>query len=307
VESNEIIESLRGVSVFISDRVRIQGNTIARSLDTGIFASSATEISILDNRIESSRLLGISLQSVWYSNVSGNRITANADGLAIDRGWEVSVWLNEFSANSNHSLVVSYSSAIFVFSNNFDRVAGSIAMEASWVGFDQGWVTGGNYWAGHPITDRCSGLDQDIPCGSPDGFDDRPLLVAHDWREWYSLGEPAVEDQRQAVRHALEPVHFPGCSSQIGEEIAKLGSALVFLGGGGLLHLLRELFLHFLALTFEKITRGLDLLQVLVPRHIANARCSAVFQVSVKAMFIIALSRRQRTAAPQMKLAADQG
>ena len=61
--------------------------------------------------------------------------------------------------------------------------------------------------------------------------------------------------------------------------------------GGGFFHFGFELRLHFAALAFEKIARGLDLFQILLARDVADARRGAVFQMRVKAMLVIGLAR----------------
>ena len=49
-----------------------------------------------------------------------------------------------------------------------------------------------------------------------------------------------------------------------------------------------ELLLHLLALAVEKLARGLHLLEVLLARHVADARRGAVFEMRVEAMLVVA-------------------
>ena len=83
--------------------------------------------------------------------------------------------------------------------------------------------------------------------------------------------------------------HLLGRVPQVGQQVAQLRRPLVFLGRRGLLHLLPELLLHFRALAGQKIARGFHLPEILLARHVADARRGAEFQMRVQAMLVIAL------------------
>ena len=94
---------------------------------------------------------------------------------------------------------------------------------------------------------------------------------------------------------------------QIGHQIAQLRRALVVLGRRGFLHLLPQLLLHLRALAGKEVTRRRHLHQILLARHVADARRGAVFQVRIKAMLVIAVGRCQWPAPAQVILASHQG
>src|SRR5581483_714970 len=71
-------------------------------------------------------------------------------------------------------------------------------------------------------------------------------------------------------------------------------------------HLDRELLLHLVRLAGQEVARRRDLLEVLLARHVADARRGAMLQIPVETMAVVALARRQRPAAAQMKLPADE-
>ncbi len=62
-----------------------------------------------------------------------------------------------------------------------------------------------------------------------------------------------------------------------------------------------------MAVAFQEITCGSDLLEVLLAADVADARCGAIFQVRIEAMTIVALAGRERPATAQIILAANQG
>ena len=111
---------------------------------------------------------------------------------------------------------------------------------------------------------------------------------------------------RKAVGDSLKAFRFFGGAVQIGEKIAELGGLFVFLGRSGLFHFGFELGLHFLALPFEEIASGFDLVDVLVARNVADARRGAVFEMGVEAMFVVAFGGCQWAATAQMVLATDE-
>ena len=142
--------------------------------------------------------------------------------------------------------------------------------------------------------------------GDVDAFD--PLRGRGQAEDFAEFGEVAFgfDGDRQAVRDALETVGFFGGTVQVGEEIAQLGGLFVFLGRGRFFHFVLELGLHFLALTFEEVASGFDLVEVLIARYVPDARRCAVFKVGVKAMFVIALGGSERTATAEMVLTANE-
>jgi hypothetical protein len=58
-------------------------------------------------------------------------------------------------------------------------------------------------------------------------------------------------------------------------------------------------------LAVEEIASGSNLIEVLVASDVGDTRSSAVFEMSVEAMLVIALVRGERPATAEMILAAD--
>src|SRR5215204_4824968 len=101
-------------------------------------------------------------------------------------------------------------------------------------------------------------------------------------------------------------IYFFGCSLQIGNQIAQLGGTLVFLGGGGLFHIAGELQVHFLAMAFEKLASGFNLVEVLFAIDVADAWGGAITQVRIQAMLIIAIGRCEGPTTAEVILPANQ-
>ena len=111
-----------------------------------------------------------------------------------------------------------------------------------------------------------------------------------------------IDGQRQVVGHARKFFRFFPGVVQVADEVAQVGGLFEVVRGGGFFISAFELTLHFAALTFEEIARGLDLFEILFARDIADARRGAVFQMRVEAMFVVRLARREHAAAAQIKL-----
>ena len=75
--------------------------------------------------------------------------------------------------------------------------------------------------------------------------------------------------------------------------------------GGRLAHLVFELVFHFGALAGEEIASGMDLHQIQLTRHVADAGGRAHLQVGVEAVVIVLLSRVERATTAQVELVPD--
>ena len=114
-----------------------------------------------------------------------------------------------------------------------------------------------------------------------------------------------IDRARQLHRHAGELARLAGGLAQIADHIAVARGFFVVERLGGILHLRIEFLFPLAGLALEIVARLVDLLPVLIERHLADARRGAVLQVAVEAMLVVALGWVERTAAAEVEFFAE--
>ena len=147
----------------------ISGNNITASKEDGIDLASSFNDSISGNNITANRFRGIYLDSSSSNTILGNNITNNAIG----------IWL----VSSSNNLICHNN---FVNSTDGDHVIDFASSSANT--WDDGYLSGGNYWSDYNGTDVHRGAYQN-ETGS-DGVGDTPYTIDPNNEDHYPLMTP---------------------------------------------------------------------------------------------------------------------
>jgi len=143
------ISSCYGMRLISSDGNRISGNQMMRNAFSGMFLYDSHFNDLAGNNASGNSQNGISLLSCSKNTIRDNVLDGNAaSGIWLNLSDENQIYQNNIS-NSSIGLEVLVSSGNSIFHNNFwDNSENSQDSQGtnSW---DQGNVTGGNYWDDH--------------------------------------------------------------------------------------------------------------------------------------------------------------
>lgn len=158
-----------GIKITHSDGNIMAYNIISANRDDGIIVESSDESAIDNNNILENGDDGIELFSSAYSIITNNTVSANS---------EYGIYLWEFSNNNRiyHNNIIS--NKYQAFDNTIDS--------NQW---DNGYLSGGNYWSNYIGGDKKSGSNQDLYGG--DGIGDVPFaILAGAGKDRYPLMRP---------------------------------------------------------------------------------------------------------------------
>lgn len=141
---------------------------------SGVTVSGSTNITISGNRIS----------DLPIYTVTGQGTSLQVTGPCITVSWSTSIVVSGNTASPCVGGISAYKAGnLLVFHNNFlagasmagaPFAADSQATNNKW---DNGYPSGGNYWANYNGTDNCSGPRQNL-CPSPDGIGDTPYAFS---------------------------------------------------------------------------------------------------------------------------------
>ena len=122
VEGNILIEAAVGVWISNSSYIRVVDNIVVGSLYDGIVGYASSNISIQQNTVEHSGLIGVLLDAgCVYSNISDNMLTNNLEGLELRAGSTANrIERNMFSSNGV-SIVLNNAGSELISSRNTFR------------------------------------------------------------------------------------------------------------------------------------------------------------------------------------------
>ena len=153
---------------------------------TGIRAMESDNVIISHNRLDGN---GNSIE-LFHSHqlIASFNIIENDPGHALYLYYtENSTIMGNSVRNASHCVAVQGSSNNSVFHNNFYSSWVNVVITAS-NDFDDGYPSGGNYWAAYEGVDEYSGVDQDTP-GS-DGIGDDEYIIGGGLVDRFPLMEP---------------------------------------------------------------------------------------------------------------------
>jgi len=175
-----------GVYLESSSYNSINRNNISGNDYDGIevyFSSDCNDIA--DNRIEANGWFGV---GILYSNnntISGNNIANNDDGLDLYDASGTEISKNRITGSGEFGIGFYSSSDNAIFQNDFVNNTQHIYSESSTNRWDNGYLSGGNYWSGYAGVDLFNGPNQNLP-GS-DGIADSPYNCTEDNQDRYPL------------------------------------------------------------------------------------------------------------------------
>lgn len=121
VEGNILIEAAVGVWISNSSYISVFDNIVVGSLHDGIVGYASSNISIQQNTVEHSGLIGVLLDAgCVYSNISDNMLTNNLEGLELRAGSTANrIERNMFSSNGVSIVLNNAGSALISSRNTF--------------------------------------------------------------------------------------------------------------------------------------------------------------------------------------------
>jgi nitrous oxidase accessory protein len=162
----------------------ITGNTIVHN-QLGIVLVSSPHTSVTQNQI-SQNFIGVELESSLEDNcITNNSITNNN---------EYGIWLSSSSGNSiigndisdnKCGLGMANSSRNTVHHDNFINNTSQVYEQESTNSWDNGYLSGGNYWSDYVGADLYNGPYQNVT--GNDGFGDMPYIIDANNKDRYPL------------------------------------------------------------------------------------------------------------------------
>jgi parallel beta-helix repeat protein len=212
LSNNDVTNNYDGISLFNSFNNTISNNHITSNFNYGIHLTDSCNNTISNNNITSSRwygiYLGYSFNNILFGNVIANNgeegirleyssnnviftnnVTYNKNGLGFLSSSSNIIFDNNIIANKAYGIDVYLSSTNLIYHNNFVNDANVRVYDAESVNiWDNGYLSGGNYWSDYTGADLKWGPDQDLP-GS-DGIGDSAYTIDANNRDRYPLMKP---------------------------------------------------------------------------------------------------------------------
>jgi len=219
VTDNTVSDCDYGIAIRRSDRNILSGNTVFNSVYGIELREQSVENTVADNNLKGNALA----ITIWDSNLNtviNNNLTSNdygielwapseenmiiqnvilnhGIGITLDGGVnnviaentiadnDVGIWRREaYSNDIYHNSFVNNSPQVFDISWIYTEYAPSVD---TW---DNGYLSGGNYWSDHGTDDVYSGVNQDEP--GLDGIVDEPYIIDEHNRDRYPLVHPII-------------------------------------------------------------------------------------------------------------------
>ncbi len=125
--------------------------------------------------------VAIRLNLSSQGNVTGNSVTGNQWGILLNEYDTANITGNQISGNTGYGIRFAFSLRVRTFLNNFVN-NGINAYSAPGTPYDNAWddgyPSGGNYWADYVGVDNCSGPAQDV-CPDSDGIGDTAYAISN--------------------------------------------------------------------------------------------------------------------------------
>ena len=167
INDNTITNNDEGVTVDDSSYNTVSSNNITSNSAVGVVLEGNHHISSHNSVSRNSianNFYGVMLGDSYYNTIDGNYITNNTHGVWFFRSSNNTVSGNNITSNIGYGVCLDDSRNNQVYHNRFIsntiQVSADNATGNTW---DDGYLSGGNYWSDHPCIDD----DHDDICDSP--------------------------------------------------------------------------------------------------------------------------------------------
>ena len=176
-----------------SDRVIVEGNSVTNNNIAGLALDTASNVTVRSNTFADNDY-NVDLTNSNDVLIRNNTVaTSTSDGITITGGARMTIAENDITGNGGGVLAVG-ATALRVYHNAFN---GNLPQAADVNGanaWDDGYLSGGNWWSDYTGVDNCSGPNQDV-CPVPDGIGDTPYVIDADSQDRYPLTNVTLKER----------------------------------------------------------------------------------------------------------------
>jgi parallel beta-helix repeat protein len=187
IKGNNIANNWNGIMLYSSSNNNVSGNNITANNWYGIMLYSSSNNSMSGNNITANDGQGIWVGlSSNNNNVSGNNIANGWQGIMIQYSSGNNICGNNIANNGQGIWVGASNNRMYHnnFVNNGVRVYSELYVNT----WDDGYLSGGNYWDNYTDVDMFSGPYQNETGG--DGIRDHPYIIDGNNKDNYPLVSP---------------------------------------------------------------------------------------------------------------------
>lgn len=208
ISENFLEHNKHGITYYDSAGVNtIYGNTVWANSEVGIFLSISSGASLVANKV-SDNAFGI---IAYNSSITlyRNQIGANTIGIVLNYTASSLIYENNITQQSNSGLLLVQASSNKFYHNSFVENAQDVAGSSQDYSniWDDGYLSGGNYWSKHTVSDVKRGANQNLD-GS-DGICDCPFAIDLGNKDNYPLMKPYAGPHDIGLTMALSKTLVP--------------------------------------------------------------------------------------------------
>jgi parallel beta-helix repeat protein len=199
-KSNETVPVDAGYVALVNcTRMKVQGLSLTNNWQ-GVLLAYTKDSTITKNNM-TNNAMGIHIDYSWNNTLSDNVIDANINGILLTYSSNNSIVKNSLTANSQSGIYVSGSSGNHIYGNNMNNTKQVLTFSSVNV-WDDGYPSGGNYWADYIDVDIYSGPYQN-ETGS-DGVWDQSYVIDTNNQDRYPLVNPWAPEETCLVVRGMD-------------------------------------------------------------------------------------------------------